>query len=60
MDCSLLGTKPLSVPIEAFSQLEPWEQISMKFQSKYKNILSRKYTWKCVQIVSHFDLASVY
>ena len=46
MACCLFGTKPLSKPMLGYSQLNPEEQTSMKFQSKYKTFHSRKWIWK--------------
>ena len=40
------GDKPLSQPIRVYCQLEPWEQTSVKFQSKYKTFDSWKCSWK--------------
>ena len=36
MACRLFGAKPLPEPMLAYYQLYPQEQISVKFQSKYK------------------------
>ena len=33
---SLLGAKPLTKPKLTYCQLDPYERISMKFESKYK------------------------
>ena len=46
MACRLLGAKPLSQPMLGYCQLDPYEQIAMKFQSKYKTFHSRKCIWK--------------
>ena len=32
----LFGTKSLSKPMLGYYQLDPWEQTSVKFESKYK------------------------
>ena len=40
------GDKPLSEPMMACCQLEPYEQSLMTFQSKYNKIDSRKLIWK--------------
>ena len=42
MDFRLLGTGPLSEPMLVYRQLEYWEQISVKFKSKYTNFQTRK------------------
>ena len=42
MACCLFGTKPLSEPMLAFCELDPWEQTSVKFSMKFKNFHSRK------------------
>ena len=36
MACRLFGAKPLSKPMQGYCQLDHEEQISVKFQSKYK------------------------
>ena len=38
MACRLFGAKPLSEPMLDYWQLDPWEEISLKFESKYKTI----------------------
>ena len=44
-----------------YFQLEPTEHTSMKFESKYKNFLSKRHTWNCrLQIGSQFVKASKY
>ena len=43
----LTGAKPLPEPMLAYYHLDPWEQTSVKFQSKYNNFLSRKCNWNC-------------
>ena len=35
----LQGVKPLSKPMLGYCQLEPYEQTSVKFLSKYKNFI---------------------
>ena len=45
MACRLIGAKPLSKPMLGFCQLEPQEQISVKFESKYKTF----HLWKNIQ-----------
>ena len=35
MACRLFGAKPLSKPMLGYCQLDPYEQTSVKFQSKY-------------------------
>ena len=42
----LFGTKPLSKPMLGYCQLDPYEYISVKFESRYKIIHSRKCIWK--------------
>ena len=41
MSCRLLGTKPLSKPVLGYCQLDPKEQISVKFQPNYQTVHSR-------------------
>ena len=41
MACHLFSTKQL-----AYCQLDPWEQISIKFESKYYNFHARKWIWE--------------
>ena len=36
MTCRLFGAKPLPEAMLNYSQLDPWEQISGKFEAKYK------------------------
>ena len=36
MVCRLFGTKPLPEPMFTYCRLDPQEQISVKFESKYK------------------------
>ena len=47
MACHLFGNKPLSEPMLSFSQLDPWEQISVKSKSKFKYFHWRKCSWQC-------------
>ena len=47
MACRLDGVKPLSEPMLDYCQLDPSEQTSMKFQSKFKHFHSRKCTSNC-------------
>ena len=47
MACRLIGAKPLSKPMLAYCQLDPKEQTSVKFQSKFNHFHSRKCVWKC-------------
>ena len=47
MACRLCAVKPLSEPMLEYSQLNLWEQISVKFESKYNNFHSRKCISKC-------------
>ena len=39
MACRLFGVKPLPEPTLTYCQLNPWGQTSVKFESKYKNIV---------------------
>ena len=55
MACRLFGAKPLSKPMLCQCQLDPKEQTSVKFQSKYKTFHSRKCIWKYrLRIGGHF------
>ena len=47
MACCLISTKPLSPPMLAYYQLDPCEQTSIKFQSKFSDFHSRKCILKC-------------
>ena len=40
--------KPLSEPMLEYCQLDPWEQTSMKYQSKFIHFHSRKCIWNVV------------
>ena len=40
MACRLYGTQSLSQPLQEYYQLDAYEQISMKFESKYNNLNS--------------------
>ena len=42
MACRLFGTKPLSKPMLAYCQLDPWEHISVNFKSKHSDFHWRK------------------
>ena len=44
MACRLFGAKPLSEPMLGYCQLDPWEQTSVEFRSKYKIF----HSWKCI------------
>ena len=46
MACHLFHARPLSKPMLIYFQLDPWEQILMKFESKYKTFHSQKCIWK--------------
>ena len=46
MACLLFGAKPLSKPMLGYSQIDPLEQSSVKFWSKYKTFHSQKCVWK--------------
>ena len=43
----LVGTKPLHKPMLTHYQFETSEQISVKFDSKYKHFFWRKRVWNC-------------
>ena len=60
MACHLFGAKPLSKPMLGYCQLNPKQQTSVKFQSKYKTFHSRKYIWKyCLRNGGHFVLGEM-
>ena len=42
MACHVFGAKPSSKPMLAYFYLYYWEQISVKFYSKYKNFIQQK------------------
>ena len=59
-DFKLVIVKPLSEPRLEYFKLDPWEQTSVKFQSKFKHFHWRKYVWKCrLRNVVHFVSASM-
>ena len=45
--CRLFGATPLPEPMPPYCQLDPQEQISVKFESQFKQFHSRKRVWKC-------------
>ena len=47
MACRLVGKSPSSEPMMAYCRLPPWEQTSVKFESKFKIVLWRKCIWLC-------------
>ena len=47
MACRLFGAKPLPEPMLFYWQLDSWEQISVKFESRFYHFCSRKCIWKC-------------
>ena len=47
MVCRPLGAKPLPEPMLTYCQLVHWEQISVKFESKWIYFHSIKCFWKC-------------
>ena len=47
MACRPYGAKPVSEPMLGYCQLDPWEQISVKFESEFYHFHSRKCIWKC-------------
>ena len=53
MACRLDCTMPLPELMTTYCQIESWEQISVKFESKCKGFHSRKCIWKCW--CSHFN-----
>ena len=53
-----MDIKPLPEPMLAYCQLDNWEHLWVKFDSKHKNSLPRKCIWKCLQNVNHFVQAS--
>ena len=46
MACRLFGAKPLPEPMLAYCRLDFWQQISVKFESEFYHIHSRKCIWK--------------
>ena len=60
MACRLFAAKPLSESMPTYCQLDPWEQISVKFVSKSNNINCRNFSWKChLESGGHFVSASM-
>ena len=47
MACRQFGAKPLPEPKLAYCQLDPWEHISVKYESEFCHFHSRKCNWKC-------------
>ena len=47
MACRLSGTNPLSELMLAYCQMEPWEHIFVKFESKYISIEEYDYNVNC-------------
>ena len=47
MACRLFGAKPLSEPIMNNCELDPEEQISVKFESKHNNL-----QWKKINLMN--------
>ena len=47
MACRLAGARPLFEPVLESCWLDPWEQTSMKSQSKFRHFHSRKSIQKC-------------
>ena len=47
MACRLFGANPLPEPMLAHCQMDPWEQISVKFESEFYHFHSRKWICKC-------------
>ena len=54
MACHIFGAKPLSKPMLTCCQLDPKEQTSVKFESKYKIFRSPKWIWKYRRNGVHF------
>ena len=56
MACRLFGAKPLSKPMLGYCQLDPLEQTSVKFESKYKTFIHENafenVVWEMVDILS--------
>ena len=49
------GDKPLPEAMLTYYQLDPWQQTSVKFKSKYKSFHSWKCIWRChLQNGGHF------
>ena len=46
MACCLFGTKPLYKPMLGYCQLDPKEQTSVKFESKYKTFHDNVIKWE--------------
>ena len=42
MACRLFGAKPLPEPMLISCQLEPWEQVSVKFESEFESLSFKK------------------
>ena len=60
MACHLLDAEPLSETMLACSRLDPWELISVDFESQCNNFHSIKWMWKCcLKKGSHSVLASM-
>ena len=59
MACCLFGAKPLYQPMLAYCQLDPWEQTSVKFSSRFKHFHWTKCIWKCPENVGDFVSASM-
>ena len=56
----LLDTKLLPAPTMTYTQFDPKNKSSVKFESNYKSILSRTCIWKCYQKnVDHFTEAAI-
>ena len=50
--CRLFSTKPSSEPMLTYCQLDPKEDISMKFYLQFKSFQSRKFLWEYRHYVS--------
>ena len=53
------GAKPLPEPMLACYQLDPWQQTSVKFLSKYKYFDSRKCVWKCCHFCAGLKVSTL-
>ena len=61
MDFCLFGANTLSEPMLLYCNLDPWEHISVKFESKYNIIYTQKYILEYhLQNGGHFVSASLW
>ena len=47
MACRLFGAKPSPKPMLVYSQMDSWQQISVKFKSEFYHFHWRKCIWNC-------------